>query len=390
MKILIPKVDQSSEAIVPSYEEILIDQIEVLEASIGLDTICKEYDAMITTKNNINEVITVIKTHGIDEGFISLLDNELQTVAPSFSDKDVDNTVSELVVASEGLVRGIGKMIKNIWHFIVRLWKGFVRLVKKIFGRDEKKLFVDVTNTAKQTSKKVGNDVTVADIIDEAAKPGSTTIIKETADDTDKKASSTNNNTAPIDYREDLINKLVDMNITTAEADMDNLGIEASVLVVIQSVITELSTGTWAVDGEMGDGKGAASLGQAGNLKRLETAANKLPTVTTISKQEVIEKFVKPIIELSSIDAVNELRSQNEVLLAEVNKSIVLSKAIEKIKIEDITIGEDEDPEFPLVKVLRLVSAISSMYTAKVLKQKAILQKQLIAIHAACKVILSK
>ncbi len=131
-----------------SNEQLVVQQIEALEASIVLTDLNKQLDTMLEAEANLQDVLATVESHGIDDALVSLIGDEMDEIAPSFRDKDVEGTISS---TTEG-IKEVGTAIKD---FIIKILKGIRDFFKKI-GKWIASLFKSEKKADKAVAKKIG------------------------------------------------------------------------------------------------------------------------------------------------------------------------------------------------------------------------------------------
>ncbi len=106
-----------------SNEQLVLLQIEALEASITLNEICNECDTLLEVSNNIKHLSEVIKAHGVSPCVESLIEDT----------EDVESSL-------ESLGSAIVEIISKIWEALKSFLTKIIRVFYKVENVVQKKL----------------------------------------------------------------------------------------------------------------------------------------------------------------------------------------------------------------------------------------------------------
>jgi hypothetical protein len=123
-----------------SEEAIAIAQLEAIEAAITLSDATDQLDSFIEATSNLQDVVTTVEAHGIDDALVSLIGEDISEASASFAAKDAEASVEEINVAVEGLKEKTLEIINKIWESIKSFMDKIVRFFYKVEDSVKKKI----------------------------------------------------------------------------------------------------------------------------------------------------------------------------------------------------------------------------------------------------------
>jgi hypothetical protein len=142
-------LDQQDEVIV-SDAELLVAELEQLEATIELNDCMQQFEAICTAQDNIQQLKETIAIHGMTP-CMQMLVEDLGAMVPEYQ----TSSKEEIVVTLEGVITDTGK--KAI-AALKRMWEAFIKLLNKFRTAFITKLKQLKAKLKKKSSEGTAND----------------------------------------------------------------------------------------------------------------------------------------------------------------------------------------------------------------------------------------